>query len=428
MNKLRMICPIALLLLAQPVSADVTPGDVIGGENWQKADGLVPGSVLDWVKDGEFILKVGELTYDRSAFLTPDVSRSLTGNIGRYDLDAKNLIIEAATGKTPEFVSGIPFPEIGHNDPKAAPKIMYNWQYQMFSWGNIVCNVKAVWIGRSAGFEREAGLSYINAPLVGYPGAKNIQNPNGIERYCLILVKDPFDIAGTAVLLWRYSGEPEDVTMGYIPAIRRARRMSPANRSDAFVGTDFSFDDPWGYDGKISAFDWKLLRKQEALVPFVASKPETILENDRGEWVTTQDVTPVLYGYQQQGWKGAPWAPVNCIWVKTPVWVIEATAQNPYYNYGKSELWVDAVDFMPKYREIADRAGKHWKTYLGGSGAIESADKQTRFMMITIQQMVDLFAQHSTYIEHASRRNRFTYSAVLDLNQFSLAGFQKFCK
>ncbi len=35
--------------------------------------------------------------------------------------------------------------------------------------------------------------------------------------------------------------------------------MSAANRSDAFIGSD-ECDDVNGYDGKVPAFDWKLIR------------------------------------------------------------------------------------------------------------------------------------------------------------------------
>ena len=39
------------------VTADVTSGDVIDKTNWEKADGLVPDNVLDWLKRGDFTME-----------------------------------------------------------------------------------------------------------------------------------------------------------------------------------------------------------------------------------------------------------------------------------------------------------------------------------------------------------------------------------
>ena len=73
--------------------------------------------------------------------------------------------------------------------------------------------------------------------------------------------------------------------IAYIPAIRRARRMSPANRSDAFVGSDLCVDDAWGYAGKVNNFEWKVLRKEQQLVPFFDTDPQPLQGNDEGEYV-----------------------------------------------------------------------------------------------------------------------------------------------
>ena len=51
----------------------------------------------------------------------------------------------------------------------------------------------------------------------------------------------PYDMAGTAVLTWRYRDpKAEDNSFAYVPAIRRVRRMTPANRSDAMMGSDMA--------------------------------------------------------------------------------------------------------------------------------------------------------------------------------------------
>ena len=65
-----LICFSLLLCLTPPANADVVPGDVIDKTNWQKVEGLLPESVLNWVKKGEFILNIGELQWDPNDYWT----------------------------------------------------------------------------------------------------------------------------------------------------------------------------------------------------------------------------------------------------------------------------------------------------------------------------------------------------------------------
>lgn len=424
-------CPWAGFLcvmgILAPVWADVVPGDVIDGSNWQKAADLLPESILNWVKNGDFVLTVGKLEYDQKDYFPPDVRRCWQENLGKYDLDEMDRLIDLKTGKVPDHVWGIPFPEIDPKDPKAAQKLLYNKNYCMFCVGNVTAPNQTKWVGR-AGVEREISSVFLNSPMDGYEKTLSFPNLENIERYTLITVTQPYDVAGFAVLMWRYRDERADLNWSYVPAIRRVRRMSPANRSDAFVGSDFCIDDVWSYDGKINLMSWKLVGIQEGLLPYSSSKPELFVPTETGEWQTTPDVTPHVYGYQKEHWKGAPWAPANFVWVKRPIWILEAVPKDPYYNYGKQVFWCDPEIFNPAIKIIYDRAGAYWKTFYGSLGALGSADGKMRVHMVSMQNIVDDRSRHATLCEVASKRNIWTYFAVLDMNDFTLAGFQKYCK
>jgi hypothetical protein len=45
------------------------------------------------------------------------------------DPNEKDTIIETATGKSPGFIEGIPFPVIDENDPHAGAKLICNREY-----------------------------------------------------------------------------------------------------------------------------------------------------------------------------------------------------------------------------------------------------------------------------------------------------------
>ena len=418
---------LAVLACATLVFAGVVPGDVIDKTNWQKAEGLLPESVLEWVKIGDYILKVGELQYDPKEFMTEATRRSMTANIGKYDLDEDDIIVDATTRGPPGFIEGIPFPDVSLDDPKAGVKLMYNRQYYFQQNGNAEARNQAMWVGRG-GHEREISNRYINLAMDGPPQARSLRNPEGFFKKAVIAVDYPFDIAGFAMLLWRYSDNRPDVTFSYVPSIRRVRRMSPANRSDSFLGSDFCVDDPYGYDGKVSMFNWRVIGQKEALMPFRSVTPERIVVAGRGHWETTSGITRIVYGYETEDWQGAPWAPTNLVWAKKPVILIEGVAKDPYYNYGRQIMWYYPEMHGPKYKVIYDRSGQYWKTMLISFSAYELDDKSHRMISVDVQDVIDDRTRHASLIRTAAPDNIWRFNVELEQADFTMAGFQKFCR
>jgi hypothetical protein len=413
--------------LAAAVSADVSPGDVIDKTNWQKAEGLLPDSVLGWVKNGDFILKIAELTYDPKEFITPAYKKSLEDNVGKYALDEEDVIIDAETGKAPGFIEGIPFPGEDLDDPKAGAKLMHTRGYYWAQKGNASVRNEAIWVGEG-GYEREISNQLMILYLDGYPDAKSYKNPDAFLKKSVIAVDYPYDVSGFSILSWRYRDKRPDVTVAYVPAIRRVRRMSPANRSDSFLGSDFCVDDPNGYDGKVELVAWKVIGEKETLVPFRSTKPQRMVRNKRGELVTTSDIAPLVHGYETDGWQGAPWALVSTVWVKRHLILIEGIAKDPYYNYGKMIIWYDPEFHIPKYKIIFDRAGDYWKTMVISNGGYVTDDKKGLYMSPDLQFVVDDRTRHASLIRGASEKNIWRYNVDLDLADFTLGGFQKYCK
>jgi hypothetical protein len=407
---------------------DVSPGDVIDKTNAEKAQGLVPDPFLDWIKKGDGTMTIGEIPYDPGAFMPPAGKEFLEANKGRYDVDADGLVVDLKTGKLPEFIDGLPFPEIDLEDPHAGPKIMFNKHYYTYVVGNVQVPFQVKWIGRKTGFERELICDYWTYILDGYPPAREESNPEGVEMHSMIILLAPFDVKGTNILLWRYRDKRQDSTFAYVPAIRRVRRMSPANRSDAFVGSDFCVDDAWGYGGKINTFNWKLIKKVDQLVPFYPGKPLKIVKNEAGEWQTVNEGQDITYGYTKEGYQGAPWWPQELIFVKRPTYILECTAKDKYYNYGPQQLWIDADCYTPTYKVIADRASTYWKTEWQSLGGVSNEDGSIQLVGLANMMAFDDRSQHASAVELYKPRNSTRYFAEMDKNDYSLGGFQKLCK
>ncbi len=415
-----------------PVFAELAPGTVIDTTNWQQVEGLIPDSVLNWIKKGDGTITIGKLPYNVDDFMPPAALKYKESNKGKYDVDANGLMVDVKTGKLPDFIDGLPFSEIDLKDPNAGSKIMYNKHYYSYVVGNVEVPFQTKWVGRKTGYERELTNDYQTYVLDGYPPAREESNPENVELHSLIIILSPFDVKGTNILLWRYRDERLDSTFAYVPAIRRVRRMSPANRSDAFVGSDFCVDDAWGYGGKINAFTWKLIKKADQLVPFYPGPAVEMRKNEAGEMATVPGNRNITYGFETDGWQGAPWWPQELVYVMRPTYILECEAKDKYYNYGPQQLYVDAGCYTPTYKVISDRSGSYWKTEwqsLGGIGDPKNA-ALNNFAFVGLANMMafDDRSQHACCLVLYHPKNSSRYEAKLDRNDFSLGGFQKLCK
>lgn len=423
-----MIAILAITFTVHTVRADVVPGDVITVNNHEKVKDLVPDPVLAWVKKGDMALNIGELTYNPAEYFSLEVLASFESNKGKYGIDAKDGIIDVKTGNLPKFIDGYPFPDPDPEDPAFIQKLMYNNAYASHLLGNMMYTGPFKFIGRS-GYEREIIVTFRVAALDGNAAARKLSNPKNIESYEIVMVTKPYDMAGIATLTHRYRKPAQlDLVYNYIPEIRRTRRASPTNRSENFAGTDLSLDDGGGFRGKIPDFEWKYIETKEALVPYLAGKPGMLTKDRYGDWKTTGKFGHVIFGYQKKGWKGAPWAMTNIIWVKQKVCVAELRAKDPAYNYGVQHLWIDPDTFMIPYKLITDRADRHWKTSINVGIGLESPAGEKRLMWLSSQVIVDDRSDHATSIELISDKNQFVWPEKMNMSDFSLGGFTKFCK
>ncbi len=87
-------------------------------------------------------------------------------------------------------------------------------------------------------------------------------------------VDAPPEYRGTMLLSYRYkdaAGPPFESTgidtWVYVPTLRRVRRISGAQRTDAIAGTDFSMEDANSFDGIIPEFEWECLGTMDVLAP-----------------------------------------------------------------------------------------------------------------------------------------------------------------
>jgi len=340
------------------------PGEVIGKDNWEKIKGLIPADMEEWVRSGKVLMKMGEFEYDASS----DDEWNAYGikhNQGKYTLHSNGNVIEAKSGDYPKWVYGYPFPSINYkNDPDAGIKLSHNRDINRGRDGNFMGPFTCEWVGTS-GFERVIHNEYHRFSYWGTRQVEHFSNPQKILFMEATVVLEPYDVAGTAQLTYRKIDGTEDQLYVYIPAIRRTKRMSGANRSDPFMGSDFTIDDANGWMGHTSQMKWEYVGEKIGLMciaKFSAKKFNVCTQQPDKSWKSVTDVEGIKIGWQVKGHSQAPWAPVTCIWVPRKFHILEAKPQDPYYNMGKMEFWIDKKTLWTQYKLMWDIAGEYWKT------------------------------------------------------------------
>ena len=75
----------------------------------------------------------------------------------------------------------------------------------------------------------------------------------------LTVFDQPRDVKGTALLSFSHSVEPDQQWL-YLPALKRVKRISSANKSGPFMGSEFAFEDLTSFE--LEKYDYENLRDE----------------------------------------------------------------------------------------------------------------------------------------------------------------------
>ncbi len=340
-----------LLVLALPAvghGADaLAPGTTLDATTAAAAEGLLPPETLGRYRSGQFKNAIG--AWPTGPAWDDAFEAATRKNAGRFDVDEHGTIVDVASRQPATGIYGLPF-AIDARDPNAGVKVMWNAYYALWRVAGSHDLVAMVWIGPTAK-QREATL---DSHLLFYEGVPPSRAPKenalNLAQQTHAVVTSPADLNGTASLAWRFRDpQKQDQAWTYVPALRRVRQISPANRSDGFLGSDLSQDDGAIFDGKPEDFEWTLVGERDALaLADPASLAGTVARRalpDGGfedEWPADQKVV----GFQDAGWTGLAWAPLAPVRVRRKIWLVEAKPRDPYYLFTRIELGIDQETFQ----------------------------------------------------------------------------------
>ncbi|HTY54268.1 MAG TPA: DUF1329 domain-containing protein [Candidatus Binataceae bacterium] len=149
----------------------------------------------------------------------------------------------------------------------------------------------------------------------------------------------PFDIRGTAFVVWRYSDPYRgDDAWAYLPAIRRVRRVTAEVKSDSLLGTDHTISDFYGFADRVVNWDWKFLGWKTVLAIHDMKQPNTHLYGPNGLLV-------------------------DDVWSLRKYAVILRTPKDPRNPYSAVINFWDAENWDSWWTIAFDRRGNLWKIW-----------------------------------------------------------------
>jgi len=162
-------------------------------------------------------------------------------------------------------------------------------------------------------------------------------------------VDAPFDARGIMLLSYRYKSSfgpkataKNDDTWVYVPSLRRVRRISSAQRTDAVSGTDFTFDDLFSFNGIVPQYEWHCLGEMNLLAP-INSKIQAY------PYEKNHNFGPYGLSFADDRWELR-----HAIKFR----FIPLNADHPYKQ---KDIYIDKNSMEPLYSFAYDRKGELWK-------------------------------------------------------------------
>ncbi len=298
--------------------------------------------------------------------------------------------LSSSKNKVDNYVAGLPFPLVAQNDPDVAIKLMFNFENRIvvddMEVRNFECDTGGLDIERGLNVERHFVMGHFRRLYYVsrlYHEPKPSWPTEGGIRYREVLhpILEPFDLKGIGITYNRYL-DPyrQDDSWLYYPLLKRVRRLSSAQRSDALFGQDADIDSYGGYAGNPAWMTWRLLGTKRILAPMHTSHFPARWSDGAANFI------------------------FDDTWEIREVFVLEGTPRLPGYAYGKRILYLDRQSFVIAYTEMYDQTGVLWKAWINqwkiGRKPFPAA---RRAVYDYEQQFIPALSIFDMQLEHATR-------------------------
>lgn len=147
----------------------------------------------------------------------------------------------------------------------------------------------------------------------------------------------PFEMRGSTFVIERpLDAFEEDQVNSYLPTERRVRRLSPKERADSFVGSEFTLDDFEGFSGRVLDYDWTY-HGEKAVLHVADTRDEHAKFFGPGSWIAKDR------------------------WQLRNTYVVEQRPHLAEHPYSRKLLFVDRQNFNIAFALIFDRQDRLFK-------------------------------------------------------------------
>ncbi len=317
-------------------SAEPQPGDVINGSNIQQYMDYFPKFMEKFFTDGWEICDPVTVHVKGHTDNLPAASflRATKKNAGKTKLNPD--------GSLSGYLTGTPFPD--PKEPNKALKLAWNcyyrWRGDDFAYHLGFWSLSQRKGGRSTNSRTKIDYVYFTHRTARDP-KPNLPNPRKLHFAMLFESTTPQG-RGMVNLTWRYEDAlKQDDMWVYIPTLRRTMRMVSSERGNPIRGSALTWDDVYGFDGKILMFTYEMVGEQTMLGLF--------------------NMQSRAVGKYEGGIKQPLIAGPDDPFELRDVYIINAKSVDPRYPEEKKVLFLPKDHFYPIYTAVYDKQGQLWK-------------------------------------------------------------------
>jgi uncharacterized protein DUF1329 len=352
----------------QEFESAVPIGTKITMANWEKYKAFMPDGMIElfegknfWKMPADVEMNIGPTRIFPLPAGYPEATEKYGGQTemvklpdGHYDLR--------------NYIAGMPFPI--PSDPDKGWKILADSWYgpvpriaagtpdtglaslcSLDRYGSTTC-LKTAYVYRM--------LSHIYSP--GYPLSEPNAGGYWYSEWAMLEAPEQSKYLANLTVFWQDNQKTED-DFAFIPALRRALRLSASARCSPIFGTDYTRDDArGGFNGGIASFQATWLRDQKI--------------------IALSHITTAVSGYPENydmplGFARPSWGP----WEVRDTYVIDIRRipeEARGYCYGKRINYIDKVFMHEDWSDLYDANMKLWKVLQLGAapkviGGIETS-------------------------------------------------------
>ncbi len=334
---------IVAALPAAAIGAEPKPGDVINSSNIEQYKDYFPFFMQRYIKDG--------WGFEAPVVIKVKAPEPVPLTKAFLEASKRNMV---TTKLTPEGLvegfDGIGFPFLEPKEPGLATKVMWNQFYKELPDDWLIPKSYLSISKRKGGSVSIQDSQYEQLKFFGRTAIAPIpelDNPKQLLYANKLNSKTPPN-KDMATLTWRYKDPLKyDDMWTYVPTLRRTLRMVSSERSNPIRGSAYTWDDIFGFDGKIPLFTYKFLGEQTVLS--LMNQKLVAEKMDRKNYPHH----PVIH-YNEE-------------YEKVPCYVIEIRPKDPRYPSARKVTWINKNNFKVRYTEIYDKSDRFWKGYYNTS-------------------------------------------------------------